>query len=135
MPGAIRLKTANSTSRTPTWWCLRLIGRLAPGVSKSQAIAQLQPIFQSAAYIGLGRRWQGEKPPILSFEDAKSFPGYDQMYGNPLRILMAMVGLVLLIALRQRGHAARCAQCSATARILACARRSARGRASCFASC
>ena len=42
---------------------------------------------------------EGEKPPVLSFTDAKSFPGYDQMYGNPLRILMAMVGLVLLIAL------------------------------------
>ena len=42
---------------------------------------------------------QGEKPPVLSFTDAKNFPGYDQQYGNPLRILMAMVGLVLLIAL------------------------------------
>ena len=42
---------------------------------------------------------QGEKPPDLSLADANSFPGYDQMYGNPLRMLMAMVGLVLLIAL------------------------------------
>jgi hypothetical protein len=42
---------------------------------------------------------EGEKRPVLSFVDAKSFPGYDQMYGNPLRILMAMVGLVLLIAM------------------------------------
>jgi predicted permease len=42
---------------------------------------------------------EGEKPPVLSFADAKSFPGYDQQYGNPLRILMAMVGLVLLIAM------------------------------------
>ena len=38
----------------PTWWCMRLIARLAPGVTKTQAIAQLQPVFQSAAYIGLG---------------------------------------------------------------------------------
>jgi len=82
-----------------TWWCLRLIARLAPGVSKTQAIAQLQPIFQSSAYVGLGSPMEGEKPPVLSFADAKNFPGYDQMYGNPLRILMAMVGLVLLIAL------------------------------------
>jgi predicted permease len=82
----------------PTWWCLRLIGRLAPGVSKTQVIAQLQPVFQSAARIGLGLPREGEKPPVLSFADAKSFPGYDRMYGNPLRILMAMVGLVLLIA-------------------------------------
>ena len=41
----------------------------------------------------------GEKPPVLSLADAKNFPGYDEMYGNPLRMLMAMVGLVLLIAL------------------------------------
>ena len=84
----------------PTWWCLRLIGRLAPGVSRSQALAHLQPVFQSAAYSGLGGSpMQGEKPPVLSLADAKSFSGYDEQYGNPLRMLMAMVGLVLLIAL------------------------------------
>jgi predicted permease len=84
----------------PKWWCLRMIGRLAPGVSRAQALAQLQPVFQTAAFAGLGGSpMEGEKPPVLSLADAKSFAGYDQMYGNPLRILMAMVGLVLLIAL------------------------------------
>ena len=83
----------------PAWWCLRLIGRLAPGVTRTQAVAQLQPVFQRAAYVGLGSPMEGEKPPVLSLADAKSFPGYDQRYGNPLRMLMAMVGLVLLIAL------------------------------------
>src|ERR1035438_9012045 len=79
---------------------MRMIGRLAPGVSRTQALAQLQPLFQTSAYVGLGGSpMEGEKPPVLSFADAKSFPGYDQQYGNPLRILMAMVGLVLLIAL------------------------------------
>jgi predicted permease len=82
-----------------TWWCLRLIGRLAPGVTRAQAVAQLQPVFQRAAYVGLGMPMGGEKPPVLSLADAKSFPGYDQQYGKPLRMLMAMVGLVLLIAL------------------------------------
>ena len=83
-----------------TWWCLQLVGRLAPGANRSQALAQLQPVFQSAAYIGLGGSpKRGEKRPILSFADVKGFRGYDQSYGNPLRILMAMVGLVLLIAL------------------------------------
>jgi predicted permease len=93
-PSEGKLYIANST-----WWCLRLIARLAPGVSKTQAIAQLQSNFQSAAYTGLGSPMEGEKPPVLSFDEAKSFPGYDQMYGKPLHILMAMVGLVLLIAL------------------------------------
>jgi predicted permease len=82
-----------------TWWCLQLIGRLAPGISRAQALAQLQSVFQRAAYIGLGAPVAGEKPPLLSFADAKNFPGYDQRYGKPLRLLMAMVGLVLLIAL------------------------------------
>jgi predicted permease len=82
-----------------TWWCLRLMGRLAPGVSREQAVLRLQKVFQTAAYIGLGSPMAGEKPPVLSFADAKNFPGYDEMYGKPLRMLMAMVGLVLLIAL------------------------------------
>jgi predicted permease len=84
---------------SPKWWCLRLLGRLAPGATRAQAIAQLQPVFQSAAYVGLGSPMEGEKPPVLSLADARNFPGYDQQYGKPLRILMAMVGLVLLIAL------------------------------------
>jgi predicted permease len=83
----------------PTWWCLGLIGRLAPGVTKAQAVAQLQSTFQTAAYTGLGNPQPGEQRPALSLLDAKSFPGYDDMYGKPLRMLMAMVGLVLLIAM------------------------------------
>jgi len=84
---------------SPTWWCLRLIGRLSPGVTGEQAAAALNPTFQSAASVGLGSPMQGEKPPTLSTQVAKGFPGYDAMYGKPLRMLMAMVGLVLLIAL------------------------------------
>jgi predicted permease len=84
---------------TPTWWCLRLVGRLAPGVSKLQAAARLQPLFQTAAYIGLGSPLPGEKRPTISLQEAKRFPGYDAQYGRPLRMMMAMVGFVLLIAL------------------------------------
>jgi predicted permease len=83
----------------PTWWCLRLMGRLAPGVSREQALVRIQNVFQTAAYVGLGSPLAGEKLPVLSFADAKNFPGYDMQYGKPLRMLMAMVGLVLLIAL------------------------------------
>jgi predicted permease len=83
----------------PTWWCLRLIGRLPHGDTRVQTVAQLQPVFQRAAYIGIGAPMKGEKPPVLSVIDAKNFPGDDMRYGSPLRILMAMVGLVLLIAM------------------------------------
>ena len=37
-----------------TWWCLRMLGRLAPGETKAQAVAQLQATFQTAAYVSLG---------------------------------------------------------------------------------
>ncbi|HEX7728505.1 MAG TPA: ABC transporter permease [Terracidiphilus sp.] len=83
----------------PTWWCMRLIGRLRPGVTKAQAAAQMQPVFQAAAYTGLGTPRPGEKKPVLSLADAKGFPSYGEEYGKPLRLLMGMVGLVLLIAL------------------------------------
>src|SRR6202453_3273737 len=81
-----------------TWWCLRLIGRLAPGSNRMQAVARLQPVFQRAAYAGLGTPAEGEKPPVLSLADA-NLSRYNQQYRNPLHMLMAMVGLVLLIAL------------------------------------
>jgi predicted permease len=76
-----------------------LMGRLAPGVSREQALVRIQNVFQTAAYVGLGSPLAGEKLPVLSFADAKNFPGYDMQYGKPLRMLMTMVGLVLLIAL------------------------------------
>ncbi len=81
----------------PTWWCLRMLARLAPGVSREQAAVRLQGAFRTAAYVGIGSPMQGEEPPVLSFDPADRFPGFDA--GRPLRILMVMVGLVLLIAL------------------------------------
>jgi predicted permease len=97
------LEDGKTYINNPTWWCLHLIGRLAPGVTKVQAIAQLQPTFQTAAYVGLGNPKPGEKRPTLSVEAAKSFPGSEAQVGRPLRILMTMVGLVLLIALSNVG--------------------------------
>lgn len=87
----------------PTWWCMHLIGRLAPRGSKARAIAEMQPVFQAAAYVGLGHPAAGEKPPVLSLEAAKSFPGAEAQIGQPLHMLMMMVGLVLLIALSNVG--------------------------------
>ena len=83
----------------PTWWCLNLIARIAPGVTPNQATSAVRSTFQNAAYIGLGAPMQGETLPVLSVQPARNFAGFDELYGTPLRILMAMVSLVLLIAL------------------------------------
>lgn len=83
----------------PKWWCMRLIGRLKPGVSKTKAAAAMQATFKTAAYVGLGAPMQGEKPPTLSLVDAKGFGENAQSHERPLHMLMGMVALVLLIAL------------------------------------
>lgn len=83
----------------PNWWCLRLVGRLQPGVNAQQAIAKLQPVFQKSAYIGLGEPHPGEHPPVLSFKPAKGFGDSNAQARKPIEVLMLMVSLVLLIAL------------------------------------
>jgi predicted permease len=81
------------------WWCLPVLARLAPGATAQQALAQTQAIVTRTAFIGLGHPRVGQKPPIVSFQPAKAFPGYAEQYGTPLKMMMAMVALVLVIAL------------------------------------
>ena len=80
------------------WWFLLTIGRLTPGVSRQQALAYLNPIFQRAAYVDMGNPDPGDKPPVLSFTDTRGMEGMRDVYQQPLAVLMGMVGLVLLIA-------------------------------------
>jgi len=82
----------------PNWWCLMTIGRLAPGVNQQQALAELQPAFQRAAIEGSKTAAWNERPPRLLFLSARGIEGVRDDYGQPLVVLMAMVGLVLLIA-------------------------------------
>jgi predicted permease len=81
------------------WWCLLVLARLAPGATAQQALAQTQAVVARTAFIGISHLHAGEKPPIVSFQPAKAFPGYAEQYGTPLKMMMAMVALVLLIAL------------------------------------
>jgi predicted permease len=84
---------------SPNWWFLLTVGRLAPGVSMEQALAIAQPAFRRAAYAPLGGApRQGETPAQLSFSSARGMMGLRDQYRQPLRVLMAMVALVLLIA-------------------------------------
>jgi predicted permease len=83
---------------TPTWWCLRLIGRLAPQVTAPQALATLDPAFQHAALIGLGTPDPKSPKPVLALARAIGIQGLREQYDQPIKILMAMVGLVLVIA-------------------------------------
>ena len=92
------MRTEKSLYGMPNWWCLHMIGRLAPALTGKQAAAQLNPVFQRAAYAHVSNPKRGEKPPNLFFTAARGIAGLRESYETPLRILLAMVGLVLLIA-------------------------------------
>ena len=90
--------STNTFYNSPNWWFLLAVGRLAPGVSMEQALAVAQPAFVRAAYAPAGVPPKGEDAPQLSFSSTRGMLGLRDQYRQPLRVLMAMVGLVLLIA-------------------------------------
>jgi predicted permease len=81
------------------FWCMKLMVRTAAGLSRNQALAQAQAVFEQAAYTGLTHRHAGDPPYQLSFMDAKQFDGQNDSFARALKTLMAMVCLVLLIAM------------------------------------
>jgi predicted permease len=85
---------------TPTWWCLELIARLAPGMSSAQAIAEATPRFQRVAYTGLKAPDPKAQKVTLQFQPARGIEGLDtgSNYKTGVTVLMTLVGLVLVIA-------------------------------------
>jgi predicted permease len=83
---------------SPDWFFLMTIGRLKPGVSLQRAQAQLEPVFRQAVYQAIGQPKADEKPVGLRLTVARGIEGMSDDYRQPLTALMAMVGLVLLIA-------------------------------------
>ena len=84
------------------WW-LAAIGRLKPGWTRAQAQAHLQgilPEVQRAAMPAFRADWQAlyEKMGVQVVEASAGVSPLRQSYERPLWILMAVAGLVLLIA-------------------------------------
>ncbi|HXJ89551.1 MAG TPA: ABC transporter permease [Candidatus Binatia bacterium] len=90
----------NTLYGTPTWWCLQLIARLAPGVSTTQAIAEVTPRLQRVAYTGLSAPDPKARKVTLTFQPARGIEGLniDGNYKTGIIVLMTLVGLVLVIA-------------------------------------
>jgi predicted permease len=85
---------------SPDWWCLRVLARLTPGMSARQAIAEVNPPFQAEAYARMAAP-NGVHPRItLSAVAAKGLVGLGDFneYGQRIKVLMALVTLVLVIA-------------------------------------
>ena len=86
-----------------TWW-LQVMGRLKPGISAEQASARLQVLSPGIMEAALPQEWAAdEKTDFLQrtmvlIPGAQGVSSLRQQYERPLEILMAIVGLVLLIA-------------------------------------
>ena len=85
-----------------TWTSLAILGRLQPGVSEAQATAAANVALQQ--YMARAEnRWIMERSPE-AFAAARLLPAAKgsrslrQRYATPLTVLMALVGLILLIA-------------------------------------
>lgn len=83
---------------SPKWWDLPMLARLRPGITPDQAQRILQPTFWQAASDGLGQLDPKRWPAHLGFDSLRGIPGAQDRYRTPLEIMMALVGLVLLIA-------------------------------------
>jgi len=90
---------------TQAWW-LRVIGRLRPGVNPAQAQAEVETIFRRQVdEEGARTQWSTSEQRRNHFErhaileaGATGYTGLRRQFRQPLLILMATVGLVLLIA-------------------------------------
>ena len=91
------------TVRNDHW--LHILGRLKPGISRTQAVAALQPVFSNILRVDVDvlkmtskRREQYLARKIMLFDGAIGRGILSNDTSAPLIALMGMVGLVLLIA-------------------------------------
>jgi len=116
---------------SPKWWAVPMVARLAPGVSPEQASQAVQGVFWQAATAPQGKLDFKQWPASLGFTPIRGIANYARSYREPIELMMALVGLVLLIACinvallilarcaaRQREFAIRIATGASSLRIL-----------------
>lgn len=82
----------------PGYWWVQVGGRLKAGLTDQQAAATLDPMFQQFVFDALPGT-NRSAPPHLGLESgARGVDWLAQSYRDPLLLLMALVGVVLLIA-------------------------------------
>jgi predicted permease len=91
----------------PSYWWIRIMGRMAPGATPAQVRAALEPVFQNAAREGWLATRSATDPVDEPIPDAPTLvadPGaqgendFRRQVARPLRILMGLVVLVLVAA-------------------------------------
>ena len=91
-------QSPDSFYSSPNWWFLMTIGRLAPGVTPIRPPRRRNLSSSARTPQHVRARGAKERAPKLFLNEARGIQGLREEYRRPLTILMAMVGLVLLIA-------------------------------------
>jgi predicted permease len=87
-----------------SWWWLTVVGRMKPGVSLGQLAARLGVLSPRVFTAALPQDWSPAeqktfaKQVLVTVPAANGISFLRRQFDQPLRILMAVVGLVLLIA-------------------------------------
>jgi len=80
------------------YW-VEIMGRLRPGVGIGQAQAVLGPVFQRfAAGTASNDKEKADLPALVLQPSARGFEALRLTYAQPIYVLMAMVGLILVLA-------------------------------------
>jgi len=103
-----RFQPDRAGSRAQPWyWWIRVMGRRAPGVTIEQARASLEPTFQATAregWLAGSGRDDGTAAAMPDMSTLAADPGGQgendrrRLYGESLRILMALVATLLVVA-------------------------------------
>ena len=91
-------RTNGSLLDDPDNWWLLVMARLRPDVSESQAQAALDTVLQRAVWDSLPDRRKRDKPRIRLLTGARGLDELRAQFHRPLLVLLALAGLVLLIA-------------------------------------
>jgi len=87
-----------------SWWWLRVVGRITPGVSRARLTARLSALSPGIFDAALPQDWAAdmqrtfEKQVLTAIPAATGTSFLRRQFEQPLRIVLAVVGLVLLIA-------------------------------------
>jgi putative ABC transport system permease protein len=98
------LQSAASLEARSQWW-LNLAGRIRPGISRAQLSARLQALSPRIFTAALPQYWPADQQQSFVTEKLVATSAATgtswvlrQQFDQPLQVLMAIVGLVLLIA-------------------------------------
>lgn len=102
------VRSQNPRMTKPALWWLRIMARLQPGVSRAQAQARVDPVFQQSVVdawnANAGRKDEAtsieprDYPHLFVNPGAQGDEFARRPYREPLAILMGVVGMVLLLA-------------------------------------